>query len=108
MPGQESSAKTALTSKHPCERQEPPNLQAGLGNAPEQRPLSASALTSLDPKEAQALEREADRIEALEDVDEMRASGDREGAAQVIEEAREALAQLGLSTEGVPEAEDDQ
>jgi ABC-type transporter Mla subunit MlaD len=108
MPGQESSAKTRLTSEHPCERQEPPNLQAGLGNAPQQSPVPASALTSLDPKEAQALEREAARIEALEDVDEMRANGDREGAEQVIEEAQEALALLGLGADGVPEvAEDD-
>jgi ABC-type transporter Mla subunit MlaD len=103
MPAHESSAKTPLTAEHPCERQEPPNLQAGLGNAPEQTQLPASALTALGDSEGQALEREAAAIAALADVDELRADGDGKGAEGLIERARRALARLGLGSDIAPQ-----
>ena len=103
MPAHDSSAKTKLTAKHPCERQEPPNLEAGLGNAPQQQTLSASDATALSAEDRDALERVTDRIAALQDVEAMRADGDRAGAQQIIESAKRAVARLGLDSGAVPE-----
>jgi phospholipid/cholesterol/gamma-HCH transport system substrate-binding protein len=103
MPGHSSSAKTRFTAEHPCETQEPPNLQAGLGNAPSQTPLSAADTTALSDDDRQALHRLTDRIAALRNVNEMRADGDRAGAEQVIDSARRALARLGLGSDFAPE-----
>jgi ABC-type transporter Mla subunit MlaD len=99
MPGKDSSAKSRLTPKHPCERQEPPSLQATLGNAPPQTALPQAAMTALDGKNEEALARLTDRIAALQDVESMRADGDREGAEQVIDSAQRALGRLGLGAD---------
>jgi phospholipid/cholesterol/gamma-HCH transport system substrate-binding protein len=103
MPAHSSSAKTRFEAERPCETQEPPNLQAGLGNPPEQTTLAAAVATALSDEDRQALERLTDRIAALRDVEEMRADGDRAGAEQVIDRARRALAQLGLGSDFAPE-----
>jgi ABC-type transporter Mla subunit MlaD len=99
MPGKGSSAKSRLTPKHPCERQEPPSLEAGLGNAPAQTPLSMSSLKTLSPEGGAALEKLTDRIAAAGEADSLRAAGDRDGAAQVLDGARRALGRLGLGSE---------
>lgn len=61
MPGPDSSAKTKFTAKRPCEQQEPPSLQATLGDAPEQTTLSESALPSFSTKEREAMLKAAER-----------------------------------------------
>ena len=96
MPGKDSSAKTELTPDHRCERQEPPNLQATLGNAPPQTPLAADSTSALDPEQRDALARVTERIAALEEVESLRAAGDREAAKRVVERAERALGRLGL------------
>jgi hypothetical protein len=96
MPGKDSSAKTKLTPEHPCEQQEPPSLQATLGNAPPQTPLSRSSMTALDTEDSEALSRLTDRLADVQDVESMRAAGDREGAENVIDSAQRALERLGL------------
>jgi hypothetical protein len=45
MPGAKDSLKTPFHPKTPCEKQDPPNLQAVQGPAPQQEPIS-SALPS--------------------------------------------------------------
>jgi phospholipid/cholesterol/gamma-HCH transport system substrate-binding protein len=61
MPGVESSAKTRFTSRNACERQEPPSLQATLGNAPQQSRLSLSSTTAFSAEEREAMQRAAQR-----------------------------------------------
>jgi ABC-type transporter Mla subunit MlaD len=55
MPNIEDSLKTPFKPNQPCERQEPPNLQAGVGPAPETgtapAPDAAALLAELAPKE---------------------------------------------------------
>lgn len=56
MPNIEDSLKTPFKPNQPCERQEPPNLGAGVGPAPESagtapRPDPASTLAALSPKQ---------------------------------------------------------
>jgi phospholipid/cholesterol/gamma-HCH transport system substrate-binding protein len=67
MPGQENSAKTKLTPRHRCERQEPPNLQATLGGAPQQQQLSQSSMTAVSPSDPASLERAAKRFGLVTD-----------------------------------------
>jgi phospholipid/cholesterol/gamma-HCH transport system substrate-binding protein len=59
MPGKGSSAKTVFTAEHPCERQEPPSLQANRGTAPQQTQLPLSALSAVEPD---GLARAAERL----------------------------------------------
>jgi phospholipid/cholesterol/gamma-HCH transport system substrate-binding protein len=100
MPAHESSAKTPLTDDNPCERQEPPNLQSQIGNGPtDQSTLTRSAMTAIDDEGEAALERLADRITALGDVEEMRADGDKAGANRVVEQAQKMLGRIGISPE---------
>ncbi|MGH2951157.1 MAG: MlaD family protein [Solirubrobacterales bacterium] len=87
MPGQENSVKTKLTPDNPCEGQEPPSLQAALGNAPQQTPLRASDRTALDSEGSEALTRLTERIAA---------AGDGEATARTIADAKRALERLGL------------
>jgi ABC-type transporter Mla subunit MlaD len=89
MPGKGSSAKTRFTAENPCERQEPPNLQAALGNGPQQQTLSASSLRTLDEDKAAALERLTGRIEAAGESDD----------ESVWNQAQKALARLGLGSD---------
>jgi phospholipid/cholesterol/gamma-HCH transport system substrate-binding protein len=55
MPKITDSAKTPFKPNSPCERQEPPNLQGGVGSAPQQSttsaPNAAEVLGSATPKE---------------------------------------------------------
>ena len=55
MPKITDSAKTPFKPNSPCERQEPPNLQGGVGAAPQQAttsaPNPAQVLGSATPKE---------------------------------------------------------
>ena len=55
MPNIEDSLKTPFKPNQPCERQEPPNLQAGVGPAPETgtapAPDAAALLAELAPQE---------------------------------------------------------
>ncbi len=55
MPRIEDSAKTPFKPNSPCERQEPPNLQGGVGNAPQQSTAAptdpAAVLASATPEE---------------------------------------------------------
>jgi phospholipid/cholesterol/gamma-HCH transport system substrate-binding protein len=55
MPKITDSAKTPFKPNSPCERQEPPNLQGGVGAAPQQTttsaPNAAEVLASATPKE---------------------------------------------------------
>ncbi|MGH2954434.1 MAG: MlaD family protein [Solirubrobacterales bacterium] len=88
MPAKDSSAKTKFTSANPCEQQEPPSLQGGLGNAPPQTTVSREAMTDLDAEEQDALTRLTDRIAAASEA----GSGDK----QVLKDAQRALERLGL------------
>jgi phospholipid/cholesterol/gamma-HCH transport system substrate-binding protein len=100
MPAHESSAKTQLTDDHPCERQEPPDLGSQMGNAPTGQSLLRQAdLTALDDEGKAALQRLADRITALGQVDELRADGDKAGANKLIEQAQRMLARIGINPE---------
>ena len=55
MPRIEDSAKTPFKPNSPCERQDPPNLQGGVGNGPQQGTAApadpAQVLASATPKE---------------------------------------------------------
>jgi ABC-type transporter Mla subunit MlaD len=58
MPNIEDSARTPFKPNKPCERQEPPNLQAGVGPAPQTSSAPAmdpeAMLAGLPPKQIQA------------------------------------------------------
>jgi ABC-type transporter Mla subunit MlaD len=97
MPAKGSSAKTQLTDEHPCERQEPPSLQAGLSAAPPSTPLRESALTELSAEDEALFTKLTDRIEALGDVEALADDGDRAEAKRLAERGIKALAELGIS-----------
>jgi ABC-type transporter Mla subunit MlaD len=91
MPGPESSKKTVLTDENPCEQQEPPSLQATIGNAPPQTQVSRADTTALNDDQRQALTRLTERIAAAGEVE----SGEP-GAKRVLADAQRALQRLGL------------
>jgi hypothetical protein len=90
MPAHESSAKTPLTDDHPCERQEPPNLQSQLGNAPTgQSTLSRSATSAIGDQGSAFLDKLKDRLTALNKA----GAGDEE----LLGEVQRMLGRIGLS-----------
>jgi ABC-type transporter Mla subunit MlaD len=99
MPGKESSAKTQLTDDHPCEQQEPPSLEATMGNAPPQTQVTRADTTALSDEQRDLLTQLTDRIAAAQDAESLRAEGDREGAQQLISDAQRALQRLGLGAD---------
>ncbi len=97
MPAKDSSAKTELTDDHPCERQEQPSLQAGLGAAPQTTSAPASAGTSFSEEGLAGYEKLTDRIEALAGVEALREDGERGEAERTLEQGTRALGMLGLA-----------
>jgi hypothetical protein len=90
----EDSNKTKFKPKKPCERQEPPDLGATIGIAPEQSTTSAPT-----PAPLQALyDRYVDEIETLAEAQGLREDGDKTAArkleTQTLEEMDRIQAEL--------------
>ncbi len=104
MPAIGSSKKTLFNDDNACEDQEPPSLQSGLGPGPQQAGVASgsapqSALSSISDKGRAGLERVAERVKALADIDQLRGEGDPSAVRKVVEQARSSLARLGFSPE---------
>ena len=65
IPRLSDSAKTRFSPGQPCERQEPPNLEAGTGSPPSQQPVSGADLDDLRGPGAEQLRRLLPRLEDL-------------------------------------------
>ena len=100
MPRINDSRKTAYRPRVPCEQQEPPNLQAGISPPPEQEPVPAAGLPSLDVLSGPGAERlrgiaaqlgDLDRIAALE------AGGEQREADRAIARLQRGVDMLGLN-----------
>lgn len=97
MPALGSSQKTVFTDKEPCEAQDPPSLQSGLGPAPKdvgvarESRLSQSDLGAISEKGQAYLERLAENVTALSEAG---AEDER-----LLEQVQKMLGRLGLSPE---------
>ncbi len=65
------SEKTVFRPGVPCERQEPPNLEAGIGSPPEQEPAPTSA--GLDAVSGPGAEQLRSLVALLDDLDQVKA-----------------------------------
>lgn len=84
------SKKTVYRPQAPCERQEPPNLEAGIGSPPEQEPAPASArLDQLSGRGAARLQR---LVALLDDPQALREAGER-----TIEDTQRLVDRLGFT-----------
>jgi hypothetical protein len=97
IPSLTDSQKTVYRPDVPCEQQEPPNLEAGVGSPPEQAPAPTSA--DLDDASGAGAERlrrllglmgDLDRIAALRD------SGEDREARRLIADAQRLVDVLGF------------
>jgi virulence factor Mce-like protein len=79
------SKKTAYRPDVPCERQEPPNLEAGIGSPPEQAPAPTSA--GLADATGPGAERLRSLVELLDDPDQIAALGNRLESTQRLIDA---------------------
>ncbi len=79
------SKKTVYRPDVPCERQEPPNLEAGIGSPPEQAPAPTSA--GLDAATGPGAERLRSLVELLDDPGRIAALGNRLESAQRLIDA---------------------
>jgi phospholipid/cholesterol/gamma-HCH transport system substrate-binding protein len=90
--------KPVYRPKEACERQEPPNLEAGASAPPAQEtlPMSAFGIDALEGRGAEQLREYAGRINSLQQVSSLRAEGKEKEAEQTVAKAQRALARLGL------------
>ena len=90
-PGHEDSVKTPFRPDAPCERQQPPNLQASHGPAPQQKPLSPLPLDSKSnsPKFKQLEQASKDFAAAYGKVQRLVADGQQSKADALVAKATE-------------------
>jgi len=98
MPRITDSARPAFKPNAPCERQERPSLQAGVGAPPAQSPVAAGLQgpEALGGVGAQRLERYSD---VLRQVAELGEAAD----PRLVQQATRVMARLGLPADGLPE-----
>lgn len=82
------SKKTVYRPGVPCERQEPPNLEAGIGSPPEQGPAPTAASAGLDAATGPG----AEELRSLLEI----ADGGAEPSARRLEDAQELVDALGF------------
>lgn len=87
MPALTDSAKNRFRPNVPCETQEPPSMEAGVGSPPEQSTLPASAF-GIDALEGRGVDRLRSMAEALNGIND---------SGEVDRAARRAMETLGLS-----------
>ncbi len=101
IPRLNDSQKSAFEPDRPCERQEPPNLEAGVGSAPEQSPAPRAGAPDLDLASGPGAERLRWLYSTLDDLDGLAAALDardtRRGAEQTIERAQGLVDRLGFT-----------
>jgi phospholipid/cholesterol/gamma-HCH transport system substrate-binding protein len=91
LPRINDSKKTVYRPEAPCERQQPPNLEAGIGSPPEQGPAPTSA--DLDDASGPGADRLRELVELLDDPEAQRnAAEDR----RELETAQRLLDTLGF------------
>ena len=97
MPRIDDSTKTPYRPDTPCERQEPPNLEAGVGQPPTQETLPASAFTLSGPG-SERLAEIADLLDGIgAEVGGLRDQGEMAEARRLINSGQRALDQLGIT-----------
>jgi phospholipid/cholesterol/gamma-HCH transport system substrate-binding protein len=99
IPQVSDSRKTVYRPDVPCERQEPPNLEAGIGSPPEQEPAPTAALGDLDAARGPGAERLRRLVEALDGLDRiaaLRADGEVRRAERLITWTQRMVDSLGF------------
>ena len=99
MPRANDSAKTKYRPNVRCETQEPPNLEGGVAPPPAdviQTPVSQTSLNQLSGPGGERLRSIAARLNDLESLADLQASGDRREANLRIARLQRAVAMLGL------------
>lgn len=95
IPRPADSKKTVFKPNKPCERQQPPNLEAGIGAPPEQEPAPTSALAGLEAADGPGAERLRDLMTTLGDLEGLAAlRGDE--ARREIGSAQRLIDRLGF------------
>jgi len=89
------SRKTVFRPDRPCERQEPPNLEAGVGSPPEQAPAPRAATAGLDAIDGPGVERLRDLITTLNDLEALAALPAAERRREVSK-AQRLIDRIGL------------
>ena len=98
MPRINDSAKTVYRPGVPCERQEPPNLEAGIGSPPVQEPAPGAG-SGLDPSSSPAasrLGRIIESLDSLDDLAELLDSGGGGEAERTVERLQSQVDKLGF------------
>lgn len=91
------SKKTTYRPDVPCERQEPPNLEAGIGSPPEQGPAPTSAdLDNATSPGADRLRRLVELVDGLDGSAAPRAGGEDRRANRLVGTAQRLIDELGF------------
>jgi phospholipid/cholesterol/gamma-HCH transport system substrate-binding protein len=98
MPRIGDSAQTRFRPEEPCEEQEPPNLEAGIAAPAPQEPVPTSwqGLDALSGPGADKLRAHVESINAVVQVEALRATGDDEAADEIVRQAQRAMLALGM------------
>ena len=96
MPRISDSLKTRYRPQAPCERQEPPNLEGGVGSPPAQEPAPLASLDALTGPGSDGLRRLTTTFNSLGEVADLRAAGDDAAAERLIARAQRGLDRLGI------------
>ena len=98
MPRINDSRKSVFRPDAPCERQEPPNLEGGIGAPPDQQPVPAGAtgLEALAGPGADRFRALATQLASAEDVLTLIAAGEDRAAERLIARLQGFVDRLGL------------
>jgi hypothetical protein len=99
MPRANDSAKTVFRPDVPCETQDPPNLEGGVGAFPadvDQTSVPQASLDQLTGPGSERLRRIAGDLADLEGLAQLRADGERREADRTIAKLQRAVNMLGL------------
>ncbi|MGI9019398.1 MAG: MlaD family protein [Solirubrobacterales bacterium] len=101
IPRLNDSQKTKYRPNRPCERQEPPNLEAGIGSPPEQEPAPRSGMADLDLATGPGTGQLRWLVSTLDDLDGLAAGLDsaeeRSSTERDIERAQRLVDTLGFT-----------
>lgn len=96
LPRINDSRKTVYRPDVPCETQEPPNLEAGVGSPPEQESVPAPSLDLLSGPGVERLRWITDVMGNLDRIAELREAGQGRAAQRLIDRAQRTVDLLGL------------